>query len=115
MSTKQPIPFSEPPWLCGLPSPYYSESHRRWQKACRSFVDENLNRYAMEWEKEEIVPERVFGVFAAANMLIPNLPAPLPVEWLKSLGIYNILGVVNVEDWDYMHTAIYNSEVSQTH
>jgi acyl-CoA dehydrogenase len=44
-------------------------------------------------------------------MLLPTLPAPLPVEWLKKLGIHDILGVVKVEEWDYIHTMIYADEV----
>ena len=65
----------------------------------------------MDWEREEKVPEDVFRQFAAAGMLLPSLPAPLPIEWLKKLGIHDILGVVKVEDWDYIHTAIYCDEV----
>ncbi len=34
-------------------------------------------------------------------MLIPSLTAPLPVQWLKRLGVHDILGVVRVEEWDY--------------
>lgn len=110
----KPIPFSEPPYLCGLPSPYYSESHLRWQKACRAFVTENLHQHAIDWEREEAVPAHVFTTFAKANMLIPNLPAPLPVAWLKKVGIHDILGVVKVEEWDYIHTAIFCDEMSRS-
>ena len=105
------VPFSEPPYLAGLPSPYYNESHRKWQKACRAFLDENLTQHAMDWERDEKVPEDVFHKFAKANMLVPSLPAPLPVEWLRRLGVNDILGVVKIEDWDYLHTAIYCDEV----
>jgi len=107
-----PIPFSEPPWLSGLPSAYYTPSHHRWQTACRAFITENLTQHAMDWERAEVVPPHVFKTFAAANMLIPNLPAPLPVAWLKKLGIHDILGVVKVEEWDYLHTSIYVDEMS---
>ncbi len=110
----RPIPFSEPPYLCGLPSPYYTPSHLRWQKACREFITENLHQHAFDWEREENVPPHVFQRFAEANMLIPTLPAPLPVEWLKRLGVHDILGVVKVEDWDYIHTAIYCDEMSRS-
>lgn len=106
-----PVPFSEPPFLSGLPSPYYSFSHLSWQKACRAFVEENLHQHAMRWERQGFVPTEVFSKFAAANMLIPSLPAPLPVHWLRQLGVHEILGTVKVEDWDYMHTAIYIDEV----
>jgi acyl-CoA dehydrogenase len=112
MST--PVPFSDPPYLLGLPSPYYTDSHRKWQKACRAFIAEHLLPHAMDWEREETVPEHVFETFAKHNMLIPNLPAPLPVAWLKKLGIHDILGVVKVEEWDYMHTGIYVDEMSRS-
>jgi acyl-CoA dehydrogenase len=109
-----PIPFSEPPYLLGLPSPLYSASHLSWQKACRAFIEENLTQHVLDWERQGIVPPELFEKFAAANMLIPSLPAPLPIEWLKKVGIHDILGVVKVEDWDYVHTAIYADEVFQT-
>lgn len=105
------IPFSEPPYLAGLPSPYYSSSHLSWQKACRAFIQENLNEGAIDWEREGTVSPEVFRKFASSNMLISCLPAPLPVQWLKRLGVHNILGVVKVEDWDYLHTAIFADEV----
>ena len=74
-------------------------------------MEENLLKHAMEWEREETVPEHVFKKFADNNFLIPNLPAPLPVAWLKKLGIHEMPGGIKVEDWDYLHTAIYVDEV----
>jgi acyl-CoA dehydrogenase len=106
------VPFSEPPWLSGFPSPYYKETHKRFQKACRAFIDEHLTPYAVEWEREETAPASLHKVFAENNMLIPNLPAPLPVEWLHRVGIKDILGVP-VEEWDYFHTGIYLDEMSR--
>jgi acyl-CoA dehydrogenase len=111
MAEKTPIPFSEPPWLSGHPSPYYNESHKKWQKAIRPWIQENLHKNALEWDTAELLPESVFKAFAETGMLIPSLPAPLPVEWLKKLGIHDILGVVKVEDFDYLHMAIYSDEV----
>lgn len=103
------IPLGEPPWLDGHPSPYYKPTHIAWQKFCRSFFDKHLTPYAMDWEREEMVPPSVYKTFAEANMLIPNLPAPLPVSRLRTLGINNI-GPVDVQDFDYIHTAIYVAE-----
>jgi acyl-CoA dehydrogenase len=114
MSSPNPIPFSEPPYLCGLPSPYYTPSHLRWQKACRAFVEEHFLPYAMDWEREGTVPAHVFQTFAKHNMLIPNLPAPLPIEWLRKLGIHDILGAVKIEEWDYLHTGIYIDEMARS-
>ncbi|EXJ71195.1 uncharacterized protein A1O5_06189 [Cladophialophora psammophila CBS 110553] len=108
-----PIPFSEPPWLLGQPSPYYNESHREWQKSCRAFIEEHLSSHAREWENEGDVPDHVFETFSKHNMLIPNLPAPLPVELLKSMGIVELLGGLRVEDFDHVHFSIYISEMKR--
>lgn len=84
--------------------------------------------HAAEWERNGDVPGMtsitrqpldhrltcsgdLYAKFAAANFLIPNLPAPLPVKWLKKLGIYELPGGLKVEDFDYMHALIYIDEV----
>ncbi|KAJ0279674.1 hypothetical protein COL940_006672 [Colletotrichum noveboracense] len=105
------VPFADPPWLRGLPSPYFNDSHKRFQVACRKFIDENLNKDALEWETSEEVPSNVFKTFADGNFLLPALPAPLPVEWLRKLGITHMPGWVPIEEWDYLHTMIYSDEV----
>ena len=43
-------------------------------------------------------------------MLVPNLPAPLPVKWLKSVGITHV-GPIAIQDFDYIHVIIYTSEM----
>ncbi|KAI1017798.1 hypothetical protein LB504_003822 [Fusarium proliferatum] len=110
-STASTVPFSEPPWLTGLPSPYYNESHRKWQKVCRDFISEHLAPHALQWETEGSVPDHVFETFSKHNMLIPNLPAPLPVDMLKRLGITKLAGDLSIEEFDYMHFSIYITEM----
>ena len=46
-------------------------------------------------------------------MLIPSLPSPLPVVWLRKCNIHAI-GPVKVEDFDYTHTSIYIQETMRT-
>jgi len=108
------VPFSDPPWLNGLPSPYFTESHRKWQKAIRPWLQEHLHKHAVEWETAETVPEHVFGEFAAANMLVPALPAPLPVEWLRRLGQGKLMGDLDVADYDDLHGLIFADEMTRT-
>ncbi|PGH21521.1 hypothetical protein AJ80_03189 [Polytolypa hystricis UAMH7299] len=112
-NSANPIPFSEPPYLNNLPSPYYSANHRSFQKRCRAFIHEHLNAHAVEYEREGTVPPHVWENFNKHNMLIPNMPSPLPVGWLKKLGIHDILGV-KVEEWDLFYTAIYLDEMSRS-
>jgi predicted heme/steroid binding protein len=46
------VPYAEPPWLNPqFRSPYYSESHRRLQKAMRIFTDTYIWPEAQEKEK----------------------------------------------------------------
>lgn len=107
-----PVPFAEPAYLAGLPSPYYSASHLRWQKAVRAFVEEHLFPNAFEWEDAGEVPPHVFETFSKGGMLVPSLPAPLPVEWLKKVGMTELPGGLKVEEFDYLHAGIWWDEVS---
>lgn len=108
------IPFSDPPWLMGLPSPYFTPSHRKWQAAIRPFIQTHLHDRAVEWEQAGTLPEHVFSDFAAANMLIPSLPAPLPAAWLKRLGIHTLLGGLPVDEFDSLHGYIYGDEMARS-
>ncbi|KAF9893549.1 hypothetical protein FE257_010861 [Aspergillus nanangensis] len=105
------IPFSSPPWMLGLPSPYHTDSHRAWQKACRAFMQKHLHAHALDWENEGDLPAHVYKTFSDHNMLLPALPPPLPLGMLKELGVHDFLGVVKVEDFDYIHFSIYISEL----
>jgi len=44
----------------GLPSAYYNDSHKKWQKTCRALVDELLMPEGGEWEKAGDVPSKLF-------------------------------------------------------
>lgn len=47
-------------------------------------------------------------------MLIPALPAPLPVEWLHKLGIHELPGGLKVEEFDYLHGLIFGDEMCRS-
>ncbi|KAI5297917.1 hypothetical protein KEM55_004070 [Ascosphaera atra] len=101
-----PVPFSEPPWLSNLPSPYYNDTHRRWNDVCRSFTDEHLHAHALKWENAEEVPASVYSTFATAGFLPATLPAPLPVDLFRKFGITHLPGGLRIEDYDIFHGAI---------
>jgi len=58
-----------------------------------------------------LVPPEIFSRFATANFLLPNLPAPLPIDWAKKLGLGTLAGGLKVEEFDYLHFLIYTDEV----
>jgi len=97
----------------GLPSAHFKDTHRNWQKAIRPFIQKNLIDHAIEWDKAETLPDHVFETFAKANLLLAALPAPLPIEWLKRLGIHELYGGLKVEDFDYMHSLIFVDEMAR--
>ena len=47
-----PIPYAEPSWARGCPSPYFKDSHRRLRKAMRAWVDTVGGRFGMHAEDE---------------------------------------------------------------
>ena len=114
MADQVSIPFSENPWLKGLPSPYYNESHYKWQATCRSFIGEVFTPYVVEWEKAKELPGGVWEKFAEKHFIMGGMPAPLPVEILKKIGITHLPGNLAVEEFDYFHHLIYNTEVRST-
>ena len=107
-------PFEDPAWLQGMPSPYYNNTHHKFQRACREFLDEHMNAHAVEWERHEQVPSSLWTQSAKANMLIPNLPAPLPLKWLKRLGLDILPGGLEAEKFDDLHSYIYFDEVRKS-
>ncbi len=76
-------------------------------------MEEHFLPFALDWETSGTVPPHVWTLFNKHNMLLPNLASPLPVSWLHRLGIKDILGVP-VEEWDYLHTAIWVDERART-
>jgi acyl-CoA dehydrogenase len=89
----------------------FNESHHRLQRECQEFIGEHLGKNALDWETAENMPSHVFDDFARANFILPALPAPLPVAWLKRLGIHKMPGGIPVEEWNALHGMIYCDEV----
>ncbi|KAG6880119.1 hypothetical protein C0992_005826 [Termitomyces sp. T32_za158] len=53
------VPYAEPTWLSdGYFSPYYTENHRKFQKAVRKFVDEIITPDAIAREADGKPPSK---------------------------------------------------------
>lgn len=76
---KEPLgnlaPFSEPAWLNSLASPYYNDSHRKLQRAVRSYLEENVIPYVEEWEENGQVPAEAKRQYAQAGLAFQEMPA----------------------------------------
>eukprot|EP00854_Cymbomonas_tetramitiformis_P015349 gene15349-18157_t len=60
-ATAQPfgegIPYGDPYWYQGMPSPYYKETHFRFRALVRGFVEKEIMPFAEEWGKTRYPPE----------------------------------------------------------
>lgn len=104
-----PVPFAEPTWL--LPvyhSPYYSDSHRRLQKAVRTMVDSVIYPEA---SVSELTGERPSLELIHAQSQV-NLHAMRlgPGPHLKGL---KLLADVKPEEFDYFHELVISQELSR--
>jgi len=65
------VPYGEPMWLSKeFKSPYYSEKHKKLQKAMRKFVDTHIKPEAQEKEKNgEFISQELIDKMAETNVL----------------------------------------------
>ncbi|OQE05160.1 hypothetical protein PENVUL_c026G02247 [Penicillium vulpinum] len=102
------LPFAEPAWARGCPSPYYKDSHRRLRAAMRVWVEENLIPNTLEWETSPSLPDSLYERAAKDGLIMPMASgASIPQEWR---GKYPIIGGVSPEEWDGFHDLIIHDE-----
>ncbi|KAF8986586.1 acyl-CoA dehydrogenase [Cyathus striatus] len=104
------VPYAEPTWLTsGYYSPYYSESHRRFQSACRKFVEEIILPDSQAHEEDGKRPSQsVFDEMAKLNIIAMRLGPGPHLEGLELMG-----GLVKPEEFDYFHEFIIGQECAR--
>jgi len=72
------VPYAEPGWYRGEPTPYYEAKHAAFRAKVRSWVDEHLMPHVDEWEEAGHCPiEKLRQSAHAAGVLSPWAPAAL--------------------------------------
>ncbi|KAK7053906.1 acyl-dehydrogenase [Favolaschia claudopus] len=104
------VPYAEATWLAdGFQSPYYTEGHRKFQKAVRTFFSEVIQPAALECEeKGKRIPQEVVDKMAKVNLIAMRLG---PGKHLKGRTLMN--GIVIPEEFDYFHELIINTELAR--
>ncbi|RDW76783.1 acyl-CoA dehydrogenase family protein [Aspergillus mulundensis] len=105
-----PVPYAEPLWLRpGFKSPYYSESHRRLQRAIREFTSVHVAPEAAEKEKDgSYISQELIDRMAdpGTNILAMRLGPGKHLHGRTLLG-----GAVKGEEFDYLHDLIVAQEM----
>ncbi|KAK5077626.1 hypothetical protein LTR70_000953 [Exophiala xenobiotica] len=95
------LPWAEPPWYTGRPSPYYNDSHRHLRNTVRKWVEDNVR--TEEWEAAGVVPKEVYIKCAEDGLLMPIAAGrKIPKEWYG----YPIIGRIKPEEWDGFHDLV---------
>jgi len=72
------VPYAEPAWYRGTPTPYYEAKHAVFREKVRAFVDEHLVPYVDEWDEKGRCPIEELRLKAfSAEVLCPWAPEEL--------------------------------------
>ncbi|KAH8829970.1 acyl-CoA dehydrogenase/oxidase [Flagelloscypha sp. PMI_526] len=104
------VPYAEPTWLVeGFKSPYYTESHRKYQRKLRAFLMEHVQPEAEKCEANgKRISQELVNKLAEQNFLAMRLGPGKHLHGKTLLG-----GVVTPEEFDYFHEFILNCEISR--
>lgn len=69
-------PWAEPSWYSSLASPYYNESHKKLRNAMRTYIDENIKPYMLEWEEKGEAPTEERLKWAKTGFAFGDVPEP---------------------------------------
>lgn len=75
-------PFSDPPSVFGLPSPYYKESHHHLRKVVREWVNEHLTPNTGDWDEEGETPQWAYRQAAKDGLLVPLACGAQLEKWM---------------------------------
>jgi alkylation response protein AidB-like acyl-CoA dehydrogenase len=102
------VPYAEPTWLTKpFRNPYYNESHVRFQKAIRLFVDTYIYPEAQECEQTgRYISQELIDIMYKNGIMQLKMG---PGKHLHGVNILN--GAVNGEEYDYFHDLIAGQEM----
>jgi predicted heme/steroid binding protein len=105
-----PVPYAEPLWLSPpFRTPYYSESHRRLQRAVREFTDRYVAPEAHECETTgRHISQELIDRMSAQGILRMRLGPGKHLHGHELLG-----GAVRGEEFDYFHDLIISLEMGR--
>ncbi|KDQ28823.1 hypothetical protein PLEOSDRAFT_1038031 [Pleurotus ostreatus PC15] len=104
------VPYAEPTWLTeGYHSPYYTDNHRAFHKAVRTFMMEVVQPESARCEESgKRISQEVIDKMSEQNVIAMRLGPG------KHLGGRSLMGgIVKPEEFDYFHEMIINTELAR--
>jgi alkylation response protein AidB-like acyl-CoA dehydrogenase len=96
------VPFSEPSWYRGIPTPYYQEKHVAWRAKVRAFVENELHPFVDQWDEQKKFPvAELRKKTYEAGILSPNMPVELG-------------GTPPEGGWDHFMNLIWHDELARS-
>ncbi|KAF5321250.1 hypothetical protein D9619_001152 [Psilocybe cf. subviscida] len=104
------VPYAEPTWLSkGYYSPYYTENHRKFQRAVREFMQTVVAPESVKCEESgKKISQEVVDKMAETNIIAMRLGPGKHLQGRTLMG-----GIVKPEEFDYFHEAIIHAELSK--
>lgn len=104
------VPYGEPLWLTKqYSSPYYNESHRRYQRALREFIDVHVEPEARVCERDgKHISQALIDKMAETNLLAARLG---PGKHMAGRSLFH--GALKGEEFDYFHDMITCQELAR--
>ncbi|OSS51643.1 hypothetical protein B5807_03857 [Epicoccum nigrum] len=97
------LPWAEPSWYTGRPSPYYRESHRKLRDYVRAWCDEHIAPFSEDWVNSGAVDPAIYAKCASAGLLVPiAFGKTIPPQYSH----YPIAAGIAPQDWDGFHDFI---------
>ncbi|KAI9511274.1 acyl-CoA dehydrogenase [Russula earlei] len=104
------VPYAEPSWLMpGFSSPYYKESHRRFQRAMRKLVNGAILPEASACEENgKRISQQLVEKLGETNIIGMRLGPGKHLRGKTLLG-----GVITPEEFDHFHELIIHMELAR--
>ncbi|KAI9620832.1 hypothetical protein H4Q26_013502 [Puccinia striiformis f. sp. tritici PST-130] len=107
------IPFSQPAWYSGVPSPYYKASHLKLREVARKWTETHLMDQAQNWEENGSIDHATYQQ-AAKDGLISQCYPTLAESGSQKSGLNTSRSSLispPPEEWDGFHAFILQDEL----
>jgi len=104
------VPYGDPVWYQGWNVSYYNDSHRKFRRDVRIFVETHIMPYCHEWDEAHALPKGFLKKVADAGILAGVVGPPWPTKYAPYT---RIAGGIKPEEFDAFHELILVDEFSR--